>query len=60
MIQKNKSNWEERKAKLRLIFPKLIDADLNFNEVRKSEILSKLEFKLGMTAQEIQVIIEKL
>ena len=55
-----KPGWIAQKAKLRVKFPKLTDADLNFEESRKREMLSSLEIKLAMTSQELQVIIETL
>jgi hypothetical protein len=55
-----RSNWEAQKAKLKLAFPKLTAEDLNFDETRKNEMFSKLELKLGMTTNELQVIIETL
>jgi hypothetical protein len=53
-------NWEAQKAKLKLKFPKLTDADLNFDETKKNEMLSKLQVKVGRTTKELQVIIETL
>jgi hypothetical protein len=53
-------NWEAQKAKLKLKFPKLTDADLNFDETKKNEMLSKLQVKLGRTVKELQVIIGTL
>ena len=55
-----RSKWEIQKSKLKIQFSKLTDTDLNFDETRKNEMLSSLEFKLGMTKEELQVIIETL
>ena len=55
-----KANWETQKAKLRLRFPKLTEADLNFDESNKRDMLNKLQGIVGMTAKELQVIIETL
>jgi hypothetical protein len=55
-----KPGWIAQKAKLRVKFPKLTDADLNYDESRKREMLNSLEIKLAMTSQELQVIIETL
>ena len=56
----HRSSWEAQKAKLKAQFPKLTDDDLNFDETRKNEMLSKLEIKLSITAEELQVLIETL
>jgi hypothetical protein len=53
-------NWEVQKGKLRTRFPKLTDEDLNFDESQKAEMFSKLEIKLALTSEELQVIIETL
>jgi hypothetical protein len=55
-----KSNWEQQKDKLKLNFPKLTDADLNFDESNKFEMLTQLQAKVGRTVKELQVIIETL
>ena len=54
------SNWEAQKAKLKLRFPKLTDADLNFDERYKEDMLIKLQGIVGRTKKELQVIIETL
>lgn len=53
-------NWEEKKAKLKLRFPKITDADLNFDERFKDVMLNRLQGIVGRTKKELQVIIEKL
>ena len=55
-----KANWEAQKSKLKLRFPKLTDADLNFDESNKEEMLIKLQGIVGRTKKELQVIIETL
>jgi hypothetical protein len=55
-----KVNWDAQKAKLKLTFPKLTAADLNFDETQKTEMLMKLELKLAMSSEEIRFIIESL
>lgn len=57
---KPKSNWEGQKDKLKLKFPKLTDADLDFDESKKFEMLTQLQAKVGRTTKELQVIIETL
>ena len=60
IVTDSKSTWENKKAKLKTRFPKLTEADLNFDETQKNEMFGKLEFKLGITSKELQVIIERL
>lgn len=55
-----KKNWEAQKEKLKLTFPKLTDADLNFDERFKEVMLNKLQGVVGRTKKELQVIIETL
>lgn len=59
-ILKPVPTWEMRKARFRVRFPTLTDADLNFEENRKLAMLKKLQDKLGKTTKELQVIIETL
>jgi hypothetical protein len=62
MKQKRKKimfNWQSKKAVLRYKFKKLTEADLDFDESRKNEMLSKLALKLGMTTREILRIMEQ-
>jgi hypothetical protein len=53
------SNWEIKKSKLKTKFPQLTNADLNFEEPRKEEMLKKLQVTLGKSYKELQDIIEK-
>ena len=46
MTDKKKS-WEAQKEKLKLTFPKLTDADLNFDERFKDVMLNKLQGIVG-------------
>jgi hypothetical protein len=50
--------WPNQKAILKEKFKRLTDADLDFDESRKNEMLSRLALKLGMTTREILRIIE--
>lgn len=59
-VKSPKSSWEAQKAKLKLNFPKLTEADLNFDETRKNEMLRGLEPKLAMTPDELTLIMEAL
>lgn len=49
--------WEKQKAILKNKFKKLTDADLDFEETRKNEMLGKLALKFRMTTREIRNII---
>ena len=49
--------WEKQKAILKNKFKKLTDADLDFEETRKNEMLGKLALKFGMTTRQIRNII---
>ena len=49
-------SWEEQKARLKARFPKLTEADLNFEPKQQVEMFLRLEFKLALTRQEIQAI----
>jgi hypothetical protein len=59
-MTERKKNWEDQKEKLKLRFPKLTDADLNFDERFKDVMLTKLQGIVGRTKKELQVIIETL
>ncbi|MBL7857372.1 MAG: hypothetical protein JNM57_06765 [Cyclobacteriaceae bacterium] len=52
--------WEVQKAKFKVQFPKLTDADLDYKEIEKRIMCEKLEFKLAIPAEELQVIIGRL
>lgn len=58
--RKTNSKWDEQKTKLKKQFPKLTDADLDFDETQKIEMLAALEFKLSIPSEELQIIIETL
>jgi hypothetical protein len=52
------TGWENQKGKLRRKFTLLSDEDLNFTERQKSEMLLKLETKLGLSVERLQIIME--
>jgi hypothetical protein len=54
------SEWEEIKLKLKKKYPQLTTADLNYDETKKTEMLNKLQVKLGKTFKELQDIIKAL
>ncbi len=50
------SSWKSQKAKLKLYFPQLTSADLNFDEGDKYQMLDNLQTKLGFTPSALEVI----
>ncbi|KGO87900.1 CsbD family protein [Flavobacterium suncheonense] len=55
-----KTNWVDQKKKLKEQFPTLTDADLNFEEGKRDEMLKKVQAKLGKTKTEFDAIISRL
>lgn len=55
-----KADWGRQKTKLKARFPKITSADLDFDETRKNEMLTKLQVITGRTARELQAIMETL
>ena len=53
------SKWEAQKAKLKLKFSQITDEDLAYDRMKKIEMLTNLQLKLGRTVREIQAIIDK-
>jgi uncharacterized protein YjbJ (UPF0337 family) len=53
-------NWSEQKAKLKAKFPTLTDADLQYADGKKDEMLTKVQTKLGKTKEELTKIISSL
>jgi hypothetical protein len=54
------SKWEAQKAKFKLKFSDVTDAELAFDRTRKVEMLTSLQIKLKRTARELQSIIEDM
>ena len=50
--------WEQLKERLLKIFTALTEADLNFEESKKEEMIHALQAKLGKTRQEVIAILE--
>ena len=48
------SKWEAQKAKFKLKFSDVTDAELAFDRTRKVEMLTSLQIKLQRTARELQ------
>lgn len=55
-----KGNWNEQKTKLKAKFSNLTDADLQYADGKKDEMLGKVQAKLGKTKQELTTIISEL
>ena len=53
-------SWNEQKAKLKARFAILTEADLNFTEGKKEQMLNKVQEKLGRTKEELEKIISAL
>lgn len=55
-----KVNWSEQKAKLKAKFSVLTDADLVYEDGKKSEMLTKIQEKIGKTKEELTAIMAAL
>ncbi len=55
-----RKNWNTTKAKLKTKFVKLTDNDLLFKAGGHTELINRLQKKLGLTKEEIQKIISAL
>jgi uncharacterized protein YjbJ (UPF0337 family) len=53
-------SWSEQKAKLKARFAILTDADLNYAEGKKDQMLNKVQEKLGRSKEELAKIIAAL
>lgn len=53
-------NWAEQKVKLKAQFSNLTDDDLNYEEGKRDEMLSRVQTKLGKTPEELTAIIAGL
>ena len=55
-----KGNWSEQKGKLKAKFPTLTDADLQYENGKKDEMLTKVQAKLGKTKEELDTVMSGL
>ena len=55
-----KGNWNEQKTKLKTQFPTLTDADLQYENGKKDEMLERIQTKLGKTKEELNTLIATL
>jgi len=53
----NKQNWDELIAKLRVNYPQLTDDDVKYKQGKEEKMLRMIEYKLGMTKEEMEEII---
>lgn len=56
----NQPNWKEQKGKLKAKFATLTDADLQYEEGKRDEMLRRVQTKLGKTREELTAIIAAL
>ncbi len=54
------ASWDDQKKKLKAKFSTLTDADLNFEESKKEEMMKKVQAKLGKTKEELAKIVAAL
>lgn len=58
--KETKVSWDVQKAKLKAKYPNLSDGDLQFDQGKKDKMMSKIQTKLGKTADELSKIIAEL
>jgi hypothetical protein len=52
--------WDKKKEKLKVKYPFITEADLNYNEGKEQEMMEILGYKLGKSKQELLTIIVAL
>lgn len=57
---KTSEHWLELQTKLKIQYPELTDADLEYQELLGQDMLRMVEYKLGKTKEEMQNIIAGL
>jgi len=57
---KTSDHWLELQTKLKLQYPELTESDLEYQETLGEDMLRMVEYKLGMTKEEMRKIIEGL
>ena len=55
-----KGNWSEQKTKLKAQCSTLTDADLQYENGKRDEMMVKIQTKLGKTKEELATIISAL
>ncbi|TVQ93275.1 MAG: general stress protein CsbD [Bacteroidetes bacterium] len=57
-VQSNKTiSWDEKKERLKSIFPAITDSDLQFNDGKEKVMIEKLAYKLDKSEDELRYII---
>jgi uncharacterized protein YjbJ (UPF0337 family) len=54
-----KGNWEQMKGTLKQKYAKLTDDDLKYVEGKEEELFGKLQKKLGLTREVVDLIIKE-
>jgi hypothetical protein len=61
ILQSNKSiSWNEKKIKLKKMFPVITDNDLQYNDGKEKVMIEMLAYKLGKTTNELRYIIHSV
>lgn len=55
-----KANWSDQKAKLKVKFSALTDSDLQYEDGKKDEMMTRIQKKLGKSKEELDSIIATL
>lgn len=55
-----KGNWNDQKAKLKAKFSTLTDSDLQYEDGKKDEMMSRIQKKLGKSKEELAAVIAAL
>lgn len=52
--------WNYKKEKIKQHYPEITDEDLDFHDGKEVEMVDRLGYKLGMSLEEIRLIINDL
>jgi uncharacterized protein YjbJ (UPF0337 family) len=55
-----KANWSDQKTKLKAKFTTLTDTDLQYEDGKKDEMMTRIQQKLGKSKEELATIISTL
>ncbi len=60
-LQSNKTiPWDEKKRRLKQIFPSITDDDLHFNDGKEKVMIDRLAYKLNKSVDELRWIIHSI
>ena len=60
-LQHNKTiSWDEKKRRLKKLFPAITDDDLQFNDGKEKVMIEILAYKLGKSEEEFRYIIHSV